>query len=298
MASKTKKQVRENIEAFFRFQCGCLFRRPEYEKAREEYIKLEKEEDAIFDKIHSSSNDEKTQEHYLLKNQERLDKMNAILRQYYTSFMPNPNNPEAWKELYAYNQAVVKEFKPGQWAFAKGTGKSAKNFKVDIWRDKKIILHELSEWIDKEKQRELKKDKKGENFDKSPHLDKVDRYFAVFDLRNKKPPLEYRKIILKLRQFYPLGENLKTADSNKIISKVIDQARHDFQVAFKSIYKIPYKKFDKDNLKKSDFTMCDNCSERKVCKELCAEMERFLSEGDVKQGHRVGTKDVSEWTNI
>jgi len=160
--------------------------------------------------------------------------------------------------------------------------------KIDTDRDEEIIKRVFVKEL-KEIKNMKKKYKIGSSYDKTPHLDKTKRYFKVFDLRAKKPPQSYERIALSL-----IKEGFF---KNKSLEQAIASAKKDFSVAFKGIYSIPYKKFNKKEFNKTDFKGCKDCLKRSVCKESCAEMEYILCQQEVKQAHFIGKEDVSEWDN-
>lgn len=152
--------------------------------------------------------------------------------------------------------------------------------RIDTDRDKTIIERAISKklrWIiEKKKQFGL-----GRRLDKTPHLDKSERYFRVYNLRNKMPQMEFEKIALIM-----LGDGYY---KEKSIEKAVNSVKKDYVVAFEEIFGVPYRKWEAKKLNKNKIESCDNCPERKLCEkrgQLCARVEYYLSK-EIESG-RVG----------
>lgn len=297
MAKKSKLKVSKKIEEFFVFHRGRLIRKPGYRDAYKRWERLlaiegkleNKVCDNIVDAIQENcySTTPQAERYFKKLEQIKLEKR-KILKDYNAPFMPNPDDPNDWKLLQSYSRATMKRLEKGEyivggWGFF--TNKLRK-FEVDIWQDNEVIWYEMLEWIDRERRRDWNKSSQNKFWYNIPHLDKTARYFAVFDLRNQKPPVRYCDIALQLANLY----------KNKNLKQIIDSARHDYRKAFEIIYGVRYKEYDKNKLKHVDIKPCPKCLKFKDCKELCAEAEYFAGQDEVKQQHRIGrSKDAREW---
>ena len=153
--------------------------------------------------------------------------------------------------------------------------------RIDTDRDEEIINRIFAEELKKIKQ--MKKEYKiGVKRDNTPHLDKAQRYFRVFDLRNKKPPTSYKHIAMTLiKEGYYKG---------KVLDRAENLAKKNYGVIFKEIYGMPYKEYDKSKLNKSDFRTCEGCPKYHECKEPCAELDYAVASVEVKQKHRLSSE--------
>lgn len=286
MSNPSKNKISKKIENFFYFERERLIRMPGYKEALDKYNTLFTEKEDLVANSYSYSLDGKMKENEGVK--ERLVKVNMeideILKQYRTTYMIDPDNADDLGWMRAYNGAVNLK---GDLVIIAGEGPTTerhKIFKVDIWMDKEIIFHELSDWIDKEKRdSELTSKSKGI---KSKDLKIMKRRFAVFDFRSQKPPLAYRNIVLKLLDLYGKRDPKKS----------LNLARRDYQEAFEIIYGIPYKEHKKEEVDPANLKLCDTCPKKPTCKALCSDMEYYLSKNEVKQAHLIsGKRDATEW---
>jgi len=155
--------------------------------------------------------------------------------------------------------------------------------RVDTNRNKTLIMRAISkklDWIINSK----RQFRMGEFLDRTLNLKKMDRYFAVFDLRNQKPPIEYQNIVSQLNKYYKKKDTVKA----------VNLARQDFQVAFEAIYGIRYKEYDKSKFKKSDFKSCLKCPKLNICTSLCAEAEYAVAQVEVKRKEKLFDKGVTD----
>ena len=109
--------------------------------------------------------------------------MKKILKRHNVSYLPNPSVPKHSELMRLWNSAVVKKREhPQEWLLEKVSCKNPKVFLVDIWRDKEIILHEMSKRIDKIRENESKED-----VDQTIRLrtNEYKKYLQVYDLKNK-----------------------------------------------------------------------------------------------------------------
>lgn len=291
MATKSRKIAQKNIELFYCFKWECLRRRPGYKEAFKKYSDFSNRLQDLYNLTESGEYnlDEDTIAKYR-KEQSRLHKeMKQILNIYRTETMPDPDGSDQWMEIYTATCAVVKNPENElEVIFESLTGKENIDVKIDIWRDKKIIQSQLLDIIDRERKYRKSKGFKSERFDRSPHLTKIDRYFKVFDYRNQKPPISYDRIVANMQK---LGYYKKTT-----LEKAINLVKKDYQTAFLWIYGIPYKEFDKKELRKSDFKGCGDCSKKRdgSCKELCAEAAYAVSLVEVKRKEKLFDRGVTD----
>jgi hypothetical protein len=285
VTKKSKSELDKKIEGFFYCERERLIRMPDYKEAYRKYDKLAEQEGKLEDELLEDM-DKEARVKLQKKRQKIQQQIDEMLKRYRTRFMPSPDKADEWKWMRAYGRAVVKELEEGEWMFAGLSTKTSKIFEVDIWREKEVILHEMSQWIDKARVSDKKKGLLPTLLDKALNPALLKRSYAVFDLRNQKPPVRYRDVALRLAKFYK-SKNLK---------KMIDLARHDYQKAFEIIYGVRYKEFDKDKLKQIDIKPCTKCPKFKSCKELCAEAEYYVGQNEVKQQHLIGRlQDAREW---
>ena len=277
MADKSKSKIDDKIAGFFECERERLIRMSGYKEAHRKYEKLNREDGKLEDKLLEDISDTEIK-NIQKRRQELRFSIDEILKRYRTSFMPSPNRNDGWKWLRTYSRAVVKRPEKGEWMFAGLSTRNPKIFEVDIWREKEIILHEMLQWIDKARINDKKKGLLPTLLDRALNPALLKRSYAVFDLRNQKPPLGYRDIVLRLANLY----------KHKSLKKSMDLARHDYQKAFEIIYGVPYKKFDKNKLKQTDIKPCNKCHKFKNCKELCPEIEYYLSQSEAKQQHFIG----------
>jgi hypothetical protein len=291
MSKLSKNKISKKLENYFYFERERLIRMPGYREAWEKYNALFTESEDLVGSSHLYSLDgemkknEGVEERWVKVNTE----MENILKQFRTTYMPSPDNVDDLGWMRAYNRPVnLKD----DFTLIVGEGPTTKRhklFKVDIWMDKGVIFHELSDWIDKEKVSELENNFKSVKF---LNPKKLKRRFAVFDFRRQKPPLSYRNIVLKLLDLY----------GKRDPEKSLNLARRDYQEVFEIIYGIPYKEYKKEKIKPSDKLPCHTCPKLKKCNpelyEHCSEVDFFMvSQGVVtKQAHVIsGKRDVAEW---
>lgn len=289
MAFKTGKKIKQELEAFFRFRTECLNRHPDYAKDYRKMVKYSDEMDRLAVDM-TDNYEEELEEEY----DQIAQDYSALLIKYNVRRHPppKPNDPNGWRTLQESNMAVVLESNDARWIdpmiYSLSGIHHYEQFRVDIGRDKKESLRELSAWIDKVRILRKKKGDKQAREEKI-QLSKADRYFKVFDLRNKKPPVSYNQIALKLLDEHYPHKSLEQAEA---------MAKHDFRRIFKAIYGISYKEYDSGKLIKSEFKGCHECPKRNECRDLCADAEYALSLIEVKQKHHIGKKDISEWSNV
>lgn len=287
MAHKTSKQIDKHLEETYRFRWECLRRRPEFISDVKNFLVFFKKnptkgielEHDFFEKygIFPPFVDD-------LSNPDRWD----IVDSGYDIVAVVPDRP--WYIAMPGKSYKVKErnwqnlLKKEKVEFYKHILKNNRflTLRIDIDRDKTIIERAISKkltWIiEKKKQFGL-----GGRLDKTLNLDKSERYFKVYDLRNEKPPVKYEKIALLL-----LNEKYYNGGEKDNLGQIVNLAKKDYATIFEEIHGIPYKWYDKSKLKKSDFKGCKQCPKTSVCKELCADMEYLLSQEEVKQRHRIG----------
>lgn len=319
MATKTKKILQQHLEDFYKFRWEALKRNPEYREDYERWREYSK-------KLKVTPTNLKLYERSITKLLWERNKFEDKCRKKYKILsMVDPDDCKHW---WHTDYRVVAKIIPQRvkktkkdieidkllrLAFDKRDKKAEKEFmslcrkrckdnlkyalrnnryltlEIDTSRDKEVIMHHIEKCIDYIIEEKKKKNIRAE-FDKTPHLDKYQRYFKVFDFRNQRPPLKYDVIASKLS-----GEGYY---KDKNFDKVIYSVRKDYQVAFCWIFGAPYKEYDKAKFKKSNFESCKSCPKRNNCKEPCADLEYVLSQGDVKQKHYIGYKDIGEWNNI
>ena len=254
MSKLSKNKISKKLENYFYFERERLIRMPGYREAWEKYNALFTESEDLVGSSHLYSLDgemkknEGVEERWVKVNTE----MENILKQFRTTYMPSPDNVDDLGWMRAYNRPVnLKD----DFTLIVGEGPTTKRhklFKVDIWMDKGVIFHELSDWIDKEKVSELENNFKSVKF---LNPKKLKRRFAVFDFRRQKPPLSYRNIVLKLLDLY----------GKRDPEKSLNLARRDYQEVFEIIYGIPYKEYKKEKIKPSDKLPCHTCPKLKKC---------------------------------
>lgn len=313
MAQKTSKQIDKYIKNTFDFKKGCLVRNPKFiEDVKECWQNIKNKPSKSFKfKIEFFR-----KYGFILPKEEHLKQPQVWLSSGYSNIVLTISSDKEIRDKFSKgesprellekrirndiryerglfefldlkNMCFWKKFTPLTPILENGRFWTVR---VDTNRDvgviKRIFLQELKGI------KQLKKEYKiGAKFDGTLHLDKTKRYFDVFDLRAQKPPLTYKNIALNLIKagYY----------KNKSLEQVIESAKKDFGVAFKGIYGIVYKQYNKKEFKKSDYKSCKDCQKMVICKELCAEVEYYLLQVEVKQAHLIGKKgDAMEWANI
>lgn len=177
------------------------------------------------------------------------DKMEEINKRYDLAHMIDPEDSEGWKLFGDDRYSIIpnrvgKRMMPACELLIKTTSKKPMKFDVDIWRYKKIIFHEMSKWIDAERNRELRKNYKMKSFDNAPSKKIIDRCFALYDAISKgNKKWTYPMIVCKLQEqgFY--------TDTSQ--TKAVSLARKDFEKAKEllGVAKQVYKRRKSDPLK-------------------------------------------------
>lgn len=304
MAKKTRTQVFKRIWNIHKLKVKGLIRNPEYRKDIKEFN----------DKKIKQVNFYQSADNEVIKKYETMisGERNKLKKKYNISFLVDPDNPGAdlcphkmgelerpvvtlpdlnrrevdLKSLYKDKVEIIKI--KNDLSLILGEDRWL-TVKIDLNKDKEILIFELENLINfyKDEVNKLGLEKKHEIV---PHLEKIDRYFRVFDLRNEKPPLSFKRIALNL-----IKDGLY---KNKSLEQATALAKKDFCVAFRQVYGIAYKNYDKGKFKKIKFIGCKVCIKKENCKEPCAELEYLLVQEETKQKHYIGDKDVSEWDNI
>lgn len=274
MAKKTKKNIEKNIEDFFKWKWRCLQRRPEYKQDYAKWVEL----NTKLSNFINSDEDPSASE--ISETKRLIEEINKIQEKYGTLDLPDPNDNDKVGGIFlragtSHGNVSVRWL---GWPL-ESPKDDYRDFKVNIWGKKGIILHEISQLIDYERKNAKRNYSVIQKFHKSPHLRNSDRYFKVFDLRNKKPPMTYRNIAASLVK----DGQCKNTD----LDKVENLAKKDFGVAFKEIYDIPYKRHGKSMLKKSDSKACSECPKHSQCNDMCADLLYEMELIEVKQQHKL-----------
>ena len=292
--AKKYKELKEKQELDLWYKRAKTIRKPEYikdfnELKRQSGLSGDKNSTTIFDKMHKimvkynlqPSKYENDKKFIQLDKKLRNISLN-LMRKYDIPMVFDPNFPQ---EISVYSPIGFGTIKPFEynWSLHKLAKERYIPFIIDIYEDIENLDYDLEQWwssLKNFRERILKIP-----IPKKPHLKKFERRIKVFDLRNNKPPVKFKKIAAIL---------IKSGYCrNKSIEEVANLAVIDYQVAFKEIYCIPYKKFDKSKIKKSDFKGCDTCLKKKNCTELCADMEYLLGKGSQKEAlFKRGVTDV------
>jgi hypothetical protein len=156
-------------------------------------------------------------------------------------------------------------------------------FEVNIWKDKEEVFLELSNWIDEERAKK-KKQQEGPSWINAKVMA---RRMKVYDLRDLRPPMQYRKIANELADLYG-----KTKDPDK----AVNLARCDYSDVFEFIHGVSYTAYDKPDTLDDKLFPCNTCSAKKTCKELCASAEQYLLPIQVKRKEYINNRtDAAEF---
>ena len=285
MAKKSKAKIEKEIQDFFYWERERLIRMPGYKEDYCKYDKLAEQEGKLEDKLLEDMTKE-VRAKLQKKRQKIQQQINEMFLRYRTRFMPSPDKADDWKWMRAYSRAVLKKPGKGEWMFAGLSTNEPKLFEIDIWRDKELIKHELIKWIDKGRAKDIRKSMQAESLNKALNPILLKRYYAVFDSRTQNPKLKYRDIALRLAKFYK-GKNLE---------KIVNSARRDYRKAFGIIYGVPYKEYNKKQIKQFDMDMCKKCSKYSSCIKPCDELNDLLNQVELKQQEYMSyIRDASEW---
>lgn len=300
MARKTKKQIRDKLIGLSLLQYEKLIRNPTYCK---DFIKYENKLAKLY-KIYGK-NDIKTYKKLAFEEESKLVLKYKIVKM----LDPLKSFQSLVKNNYELFPFDLSQVSPAMLDMKYGLGEKMKNVKAAEEEDKIILCHVLEDnryakiIIDTDREKEIillyvewfidwitrkkSKFKIGKIPKASPrHLDKIDRYFKVFDLRNQRPPLGYTLIASKLSK--------EGYFKNKTLEQATESVKKDYRVAFKEVYGVSYKRHDRDKALKLGLKGCSDCDKKGSCKELCSEIEYMLSKEEVKQKHYIGDKDISE----
>jgi hypothetical protein len=148
------------------------------------------------------------------------------------------------------------------------------SLKLNLQQDKELLLFAVGKKID-QMQSLIKK------IGGVPNIEKLERYLAVFDLRNKRPPVPYDRILSELWKYY--GSKKKSRE------KMINLCKRDFLVAFKAIYGVSYKEYRSKDINRSEAAKksCKECPSRNKCKELCADVAFSLTEETISRKEKL-----------
>lgn len=286
MAHKTRKQIEKKVKELRRLKIAIAVRHPDFKKDYKEYIaedKKIKEEDVFSGKFLAQV--KKFKDKYGIIPFDPKEFKNRLSANIYgdvcqVKFKAPMDLASIFEKISAlpfprgYLNLCLEDYK---WL----------NLKIDIDADlellKQAVIREISYFQKLKRKAGLPKSK-----ERKVHLKNAERYFKVFDYRNRKPPLEYEKIALKMLRDY--------RGKNKELKTIMDNCKKDYAVAFEAIFGIPYKDFDKKMIDESKLTLCNTCNKRKVCRELCADMAALLSSIEVKCKEKLFDKDVTDIT--
>jgi hypothetical protein len=276
VAKKSRKDIdrKINVAAYFHYE--RLRRNPYYRADYEKFISLHHD----FTYHERSTCDNKLSGKALLNHENQSsrcqEKIRELCDKYGLSFLPNPYTPRHIELLTMLNLSAVPKVSHAILGSGLSRG-SIKTFLIDINRDLAVIKKDITYWVLKE--RTAKSANDSNKYDHIPHLSIIERRFAVYDLRDKKPPMKYTSIFghMQKKGFY----------KDKGLDGGIALVKKDYAKAFYYVYGVSYKEYDKTLLKKSDFKGCSSCKKRKTCKELCPEAEYSVSLVEVKRKEKI-----------
>lgn len=284
MANKTRKAIKEKIEKLSRYKFERLIRMPSYRKDYKKWKYLVVAEDILYELLIDDGHGAKkltkeVRSKYVRSLNVVRNSIRKMLIKYDASFMPNPDKSE-FRVWGSYNMAVAREYQAGDTGaiFSDVSCQNPKLFKIDIWRDKEIIKHEMFEWIDREREKDRKNGRARKISDRVSSPSLVNRYFTVLELREKKWTYDMIVDELKTRGYY----EQKTHDKAK------QSARQDKAIACKLIgiiQRISRSTFGKKpTIKVSDAKKCKDLAMvwEKVLQEYGLNLNEVLSEKDGK----------------
>ncbi len=242
MAKKTHKKRELHIELFYRLKWESLRRHPDYISGYKNIMKMGQRccERSI------------NPDEWKRRVQKSLRTERIFCNKWHILSAENPDDPRLWlttKHRFVakiipnrdLGKELLQKYKNGIFkAFArqmkrtphKGIKSVLKDnryltIEIDTHRDKEVIIHDVSKILEKIKS-EKEKYNLGVPLDKSPHLDKFPRYFAVWDLVQQRQEVwPFNRIILKLKEdgWY----------KNQTIKQAENLARQDYRTACKLI---------------------------------------------------------------
>ena len=284
MSLKTKKRLKEKQQLDLFYKLKKTIENPAYLK---DYKEFQKKNELITSKVmyimrqfnfRGFSNDEK-----YLNLIQKLHKLASELRHKYN--IPLLFDPafKDIKSLIFYPVGFGSIISSNNESLKTQASKRYISYIIDTYEDTEILKYDLTEQITT---LNAVRRNFGIKIPKKPHLRNFERCMKVFEFRNQRPPVKYEKIALKLLKYYN--------GKNKSLERIVDNCKKDYEVAFEQVYHIPYKKYDKSELKKSDFKTCSGCNKYNSCKELCAEAEYALTQVESKRKERLFDKGVTD----
>ncbi|NQS89685.1 hypothetical protein HQ584_07860 [Patescibacteria group bacterium] len=278
MANKTTKQIKRRLEQFYKFRSEALRRNPRFLKDCEAWVKFDSR---------------RYNEHISDEERERIEIESfkiklGILERYQIGLLTDPRKPDLYamccsaacnypaESYYDFIKKTEKGYPGGLIGLMRNEPQEITKhilrdnrfltIQVDMYRDLEVVLQQVKELI-KGMKNEMKKYGLLRQLDKSPHLDNYPRYFAVWDLVQKRKQLwPFERIAEKL--------NADGWYKNQTIKQATALARQDYRTACKAIG-VPVK--GKENVSKKVMRPIIKLKMTKQQREMAAEWEGKLA---------------------
>lgn len=295
MANKTPRQIKKQLEQFYKFRVEAIRRNPDFIRDCEELVKIYNQY-SLGPGPKTDEEIRRISENFFKKELDIWTKyqISVTLKDYNKPYFSGQYCLEASyapdKKYFDFLEEIDRKTPPSErlGAYEKREAEIIEHklrdgrflkIQVDMYRDTELILHRVRELINNMK-KDMKKYGLLKEFDKSPHLDKFLRYFAVWDLVQKRQ---------QVWPFERIAEKLKEEGwyKKQTLKQATVLARQDYRTACKLIG-IPLK-VNKGALRKTSKPII-KLKEGKRCAEEFVKWEKRLVadglgvDGIIKEG--------------